>query len=280
MTPRQALTLSVRMTVLIALFIAAVFFLRIPISQSQTRTLATVPAASYELGAPVAPESIAAIFGTDLARDTSIVSTLPLPTELLGTSVGVRDSKGVERLAFLFFISPGQINLQIPPGTATGRATLTATNAQGTSVSTNVLIERTAPGLFSANANGQGVAAAVLVRVKPDGSQIFEPILQLDQQNKYVPLPIDFGPDQGANSDQLFLILFGTGWRGRTAQEKVAVQIGGVPTQVLYAGAQGEFIGEDQINVQLPRALARRGEINISVTVDGQIANLVTAAFR
>ncbi|HMV47755.1 MAG TPA: SBBP repeat-containing protein [Blastocatellia bacterium] len=249
------------------------------ITSPDIATIAPVSAAGF-VGASLAPEAIVALFGTNLAEGVGVSNAVPLPTSLLGAGVKVRDRTNTERLAGLFFVSPGQINLQIPPGTATGRATLTATNAQGTSVSTNVLIERTAPGLFSANANGQGVAAAVLVRVKPDGSQIFEPILQLDQQNKYVPLPIDFGPDQGANSDQLFLILFGTGWRGRTAQEKVAVQIGGVPTQVLYAGAQGEFIGEDQINVQLPRALARRGEINISVTVDGQIANLVTAAFR
>lgn len=242
-------------------------------------TIAPVSAAGF-VGVSLAPEEIVAVFGANLADGINSSNAVPLPTSLLGASVKVRDQTNTERLAGLFFVSPGQINLQIPPGTATGRATMTATNAQGAAVSATVLIERTAPGLFAANATGQGVAAAVLVRVKPNGAQMFESIIQLDSQNKFVPLPIDFGPDLGADSDQLFLILFGTGCRGRTALEKVTAHIGSVPVPVLYAGAQGEFIGEDQINLQLPRTLAGRGEVNISVTVDGQIVNVVTAAFR
>lgn len=249
------------------------------ISSPDIVTIAAVSAASF-VGASLAPEEITAVFGTNLASGAELAQTVPLPTSLLGASVKVKDSAGVERPAGLFFVSPGQINFQIPSGTALGKATITATNAQAVSMSTSVLIEKTAPGLFAANANGQGVAAAVLVRVKPDSSQIFEPVIQLNNQNQFVPAPIDFGPDLGNASDQLFLILFGTGWRGRSALDKVRAQIADIPVPVLYAGAQGDFIGEDQINLQLPRALAGRGEVNISITVDGQIVNLVTVAFR
>ena len=89
-----------------------------------------------------------------------------------------------------FFASPSQINFQVPPGTVVGKATITITNAQAVSTSASILIEKTAPGLFAANANGQGVAAAVLVRVKPDSSQSFEPIAQINEQNRLVPLPL------------------------------------------------------------------------------------------
>lgn len=62
-----------------------------------------------------------------------------------------------------------------------------------------IRIDPVAPGLFTANANGQGVAAAVALRVKADGTQIFEPVAQWDEtQNRFVSLPIDLGPAGGS----------------------------------------------------------------------------------
>ncbi|MEK7833962.1 MAG: SBBP repeat-containing protein, partial [Acidobacteriota bacterium] len=252
----------------------------IKISAPDIPTIATVSAASFTSGS-VAPEEIVAAFGANLASGIEIASTTPLPTSLLGTSVKVKDRLNLELPAPLFFVSPSQINFQIPPGLATGKATITVTNAQSMTVGSTVLIERTAPGLFSANSSGIEVAAAILLRVKPDGTQIFEPVAQFDSvKNKFVPLPIDFGPDAGTASDQLFLLLFGSGWKGRSAPEKVIVQIGSLNIPVLYAGPQGDFVGEDQINLQLPRSLAGRGQLDIFLTVDGQLANLVTVAFK
>lgn len=44
-------------------------------------------------------------------------------------------------------------------------------------VATNTTnIAAVAPGLFAANGNGQGVAAAVVLRVRADGTQTFEPV--------------------------------------------------------------------------------------------------------
>jgi uncharacterized protein (TIGR03437 family) len=245
------------------------------ISAPDIVAIAPVSAASFT-GPSLASEEIVAAFGANLASGTEIAQTVPLPTSLLGTTVKVKDKNNAERSALLFFVSPSQINFQIPAGTAEGKATLTITNSQNVQVSTTVLIEKTAPGLFAANANGKDVAAAVVVRAKPDGSQIFEPVAHLGEMNKLVPLPIDFGPA----GDQLFLVLFGTGWRNRSALEKVTARIGGVSVPVQFAGAQGSFVGEDQINLQLPRSLAGSGETIVAVTVDGQLANLVTVAFR
>jgi uncharacterized protein (TIGR03437 family) len=66
-----------------------------------------------------------------------------VPTNLQGTSVKVTDKAGTERLAPLFFVSPNQINLQIPPGTAPGAATLTVTRSQGEPVSAVAQVEAT-----------------------------------------------------------------------------------------------------------------------------------------
>jgi N-acetylneuraminic acid mutarotase len=86
--------------------------------------LANVSAASFAFTA-LAPESIVAAFGADLAAGTQTASGLSLPTTLAGVSVRVRDRLGVERLAPLFFVSPNQINYKMPPGTADGEATVT-----------------------------------------------------------------------------------------------------------------------------------------------------------
>ena len=81
------------------------------------RTITSVSAASY-LDQRLTSEMIVAGFGIDLATQFEVAMTLPLPTELLGTTVRVRDSQSVTRLAPLFYVSPTQVNYQIPPGTS------------------------------------------------------------------------------------------------------------------------------------------------------------------
>src|SRR5262245_35006019 len=73
----------------------------------------TISAASFELG-PVAPEEIVAAFGESLATRVEVANTIPLSSTLAGTRVKVRDSAGAERFALLFFVSPLQVNCQIP----------------------------------------------------------------------------------------------------------------------------------------------------------------------
>ncbi len=238
------------------------------------QNVATIHAASFANSA-LASESIVAAFGANLATTTQIATGLPLPTQLGGTSVRVRDSAGAERFAPLFFVSPTQINYQIPPGTANGPATVLVSNGQGAIANGSLLIEPTAPGLFTANATGQGVAAATVLRVRGDGSQSFEPVAVFDTtQNKFIARAINFG----AANDQLFLVLFGTGLRQRATLAAVTAQVGGEPVEVLFAGAQG-LVGLDQINLALPRLLAGRGEVDVSLSVDGKPANPLRVAF-
>ncbi|MGH7185743.1 MAG: hypothetical protein ACREIB_05640, partial [Pseudomonadota bacterium] len=239
------------------------------------RTVAGVSAASF-LGASLAPESIVAAFGTNLSSSVQAANAVPLPTSLNSTSVRVRDAAGVERLAPLFFVAPTQVNLQVPLGTSVGTATLTITATDG-SVSTGLLpIASIAPGVFAANANGQGVLAGVALRFKADNSQVYESVARLDASNKFVLTPIDLGPE----TDQLFLIFFGTGWRFRSSESAVRVTIGGVEVPLLYAGLQPTLTGVDQINVRLPRVLAGRGEVDVFVTVDAKMANAVRVDIR
>lgn len=250
---------------------------RLWINTSLNTQISAVSAASYNPFS-VADESMAAVFGAGFSAAEQSAGTIPLPTDLANTTVTVTDSAGVERVAPLFYVSPGQINFQIPAGSAEGLATVTV-RSDGQIVGTSgAVVEPIAPGLFSANASGRGVAAAVALRVKADGTQTFEPVAKFDQAgNQFVAMPIDLGPE----SDQLFLILFGTGIRSRNGLNgEVRVRIGGVNAHVTYAREQGSFVGLDQINVLLPRSLAGRGEVDVVVDVGGRPANIVRVSIK
>jgi uncharacterized protein (TIGR03437 family) len=238
--------------------------------------VSNVSAASYD-GSALAPESIVAGFGVNLANSIVTASSTPLPTSLSGAAVIIRDSARAERLAPLFFVSPNQINYQIPPGTAPGPASVTVMKADGLSASGTMFISPAAPALFSANASGQGVAAAVALRVKADGTQIYEPIAQYDSaRQQFIPIQLDLGPP----TDQFFLILFGTGLRFYSDLSALAASLGNIPAELLYAGPQGGFVGLDQVNLRVPRSLAGRGEVEIQMTADGKTANPVRVSFR
>lgn len=241
----------------------------------QLGRVASVSAASY--AAPLAPNSIGATFGIGLAKSTQVATSQPLPTTLNGTNVLVIDSRNVSRLAQLFFVADGQINLLIPAETAAGNA-IVRTAIDGSFVADGIVqITSVAPALFAANSNGAGLAAAVLLRVKADGTQIYEPVLKLDSMtNTFVPVPIDFG----AETDRLFLLLFGTGISGRSDLSAVSVQVGGTNAPVSFAGAQGDFAGLDQVNAELPRSLIGKGQVTINLSVDGRAANAVTVTIK
>ena len=233
-------------------------------------------AANYQAGA-FASEAIVAAFGPSLATATLAATTTPLPTSLAGTTVTVRDSAGTERLAPLFFVSPTQVNYQIPAGMVTGLATATIASGNGVISTGTLQIDTVGPGLFAANVDGRDFAAAMVLRARADGTQSYEPVVRFDAvQHKFVAVPIDLGPA----TDQIFLLLFGTGIRYQSSLSAINAAIGGVNWQVLYAGPQGGFVGLDQVNVRLDRSLIGRGEVEVVLEVDGKTANAVTVSIK
>jgi uncharacterized protein (TIGR03437 family) len=238
--------------------------------------LSSVSAASLALGF-VAPESLVSAFGQNLTATTETAATRPLPATLAGISVLVRDSRARERLAPLFYASSGQINYQIPPGTAAGEAAVQVLRAGAVIARGTAQVTAVAPALFSANANGRGVAAALALRVEQNGSETYESVARFDEARKeFVAEPVDLG----AESDQAFLLLFGTGIRFRDSSGVVTAAIGGESAEALYAGPQNEYIGVDQVNLRLARGLAGRGEVDVVVNVDGQHTNTVRVNVR
>jgi len=230
----------------------------------------TIHVSDADSGYRIAPESIAVAYGQNLASATASAASTTLPTTLGGISVMVNDSAGVARLAGLFFVSPGQIDYEVPAGTAPGMATVTI----GKNVSA-AFIAPVGPGLFSADGTGKGVAAAFAVRVSANGAQVPVPVFQCGGSGcSAVPM------DLGAPADILVVELYGTGVRGRSSLANTVATIGGMPATVAYAGPQTQFAGLDQINLYVPRSLAAAGEVPVVLTVDGITANVVTVNIR
>jgi len=219
-----------------------------------------VSAASFAPG-PVAPDSMVSIFGVALAPST-VAGLIPLQTTLAGTTVTFTDSAGASSPAPLYFVSPGQVNAVVPAGLKTGPATFQVAGATG-----SVTLSAVAPALFTANADGQGAAAAIVVRTGSPPDYAFQCGAA---PGSCVPKPIDVGA-----TDQVFLELFGTGIRGRNALTDVTVSVGGVLVAPQYAGAQPQYPGMDQVNIPLPPALAGRGKMVVDLSVAGQHANPV-----
>ena len=84
----------------------------------------------------------------------------------------------------------------------------------------------------------------------------------------------------GNLTEQVFLLRYGIGFCHYGGLTNVSVAINGAESEVLFDGAQGDFVGLDQCNVRLPNSLAGRGEISLALTVDGRTSNTVTARIK
>ena len=233
--------------------------------------LVSVSSASFMANGALAPDSIAAGFGS-VPVAGNIVAPGPPPLEMAGISVEVIDSAGVGRPAPLFLVSPGQTNYLVPVGTAPGPARLRVRGANGLVAAGTARIEAVAPALYSANSRGTGVAAGGLLRIAPNGSRTYA--LLFDPSSGQ-PVPLDVGAGHG----EVYLELFGTGFRGYASG--VTATVSGTPVPVLAVAAHGEYAGLDQINLgTIPSALAGRGAAEIRLRADGRDANAVTVLLK
>ncbi|MGH6961460.1 MAG: kelch repeat-containing protein, partial [Dongiaceae bacterium] len=239
---------------------------------SQT-ALAVVSAATFERDAALAAEMIASGFTSAIGPVSAAAAGSPLPFELAGFSIAVRDSAGAERTAGLIAVANGQVNFVLPSGVAAGAATITLRSGGRAVASGTARIAAVAPGLFTANASGRGAPAGLLLSVWPDGSRATQELFVAGSGGGFLPQPFD-----AAAEPESFLLLFGTGLRG--FRSRVTATVGGQTVPVLAAVVQGTFAGLDQVNIgPLPRTLAsRRGEVEVAIGADEALANPVTIA--
>ena len=262
-------------------FFFALFLTSITVAQTvNPQPIVTVSAADYRPDTVVAADSIVAGFGVNLAtgsekgEDTDPTTPgIQLPKKLQGSRVLVN---GVE--ADLFYVGPTQINYLVPKQTALGTAIIRVESQNGAFITNGTLqIGQVGPGIFTATQDGTGVPSAYVVRVKPDNSQINETISTYDTgTSRFLAKPIDLGPAD----EKVILILFLTGIRNApdpngdgNANESVRVLVNGNELVPAYSGVQPNFIGLDQINVELPRYLLGNSALDIQIKVNGILSN-------
>ena len=191
-----------------------------------------------------APGMVLTILGSQLSPVTQAAGFVPLPVQIAGVSVTVN---GIA--APLYYVSPGQLNVQIPYETAANATAVLKVNNNGHSVSVSFVVAAAAPGIFT-DANGAPVPST-------SGSRSQHPtlLLYLTGYGAVTPaLATGTGPAAGsANLPQ--------------PQQKVTVTVGGVAASFL-AGVPVGYVGVMQINYQLP-ANAPLGPQPLVVTVGG-----------
>jgi len=202
-------------------------------------------------GKAIAPGSWVAIFGTSLSANTrewldADFQAGRLPTALDGVSVTI-DGKS----APISFISPGQINVLAPDGSATGLVPVQVKNAQGASDSVLVLQQTAAPALFQ--------------YLPPNDSYVTG--VHLDASRVAGPRLVAQGIPGTAAKVGETIVLFGTGFGGTqpaisatalvpaplplARPEDLRVRIGGIDAVVAYAGLISP--GVYQFNVVVPQ---------------------------
>jgi len=199
--------------------------------------------------ASVAPDSIAILTGKNLALAPSLAERRAdgsFPTGLQNVTVNVGG-----RAAQIFFVSPTQINLRLPPELAAGNNDVSVFNHDGFEIRGTIPVTQSAPGVFTVNANGTGEAIA------------------LDNRT-LAPGPFDSTDERG---EPRRLIIFCTGLRGAT---KVEATVAGRAVKVEAVVPSPDLPGLDQLHIALPSSLKGAGAATLVVRADGIESNKTT----
>ncbi len=242
-----------------------------------------VGAADFSMAAP---GGLAAIGGENFSQGIHIANTIGV-TQLGLTEVFISSGEGsfvraplVRRAAAirapLLFVSPNQINFQIPweVDDGSGRAMVVVRSQGLDSEPTEVALPRYAPALFTFDF-GPGRAIAIHpadgVLAHADGA-----LADLELPSR-AALPGDFllllgtgfGPTNppGVTGDDSFDDLGNFIRRDLISTPRVL--IGGVESPVLFAGLSPQFMGVTQINIQVPAGVEPGDQVSIVVEVEG-----------
>jgi uncharacterized protein (TIGR03437 family) len=178
-----------------------------------------------------APGMILSVFGTELGQGTQTAETVPLIDILQNFSALVN---GVT--APIYFVSPGQANIQIPYGTAPGSATLVVFNGDQQATST-IQIAASAPGIFvgpdgSTVPYGSGKAGDTLVLFITGEGEVTPALTTGSPPSPTTPV---------ANLPKPVL--------------PASMTIGGVNAPIVFIGIPNPLVGVTQVNFTVPAGL-------------------------
>ena len=225
------------MRALFTLLLAAVSGL----SQTPTAPVA-VNAAGFRLGVPVAPGSLVSIFGGFPGVDALAVPGPPWPFEFRGVEVLVGGGP-----AALLYVSPGQINVQLPRAQQAGRIMGQVRLRGAVLASFSLAVAPRAPGLFAAlnqdsalNAPSRPARPGDVLQIFATGQGETTPPVDEGRPAPYDPLAVTPAPPEAA--------------------------IGGRPAAVLFSGLAPGLPGVWQINARIPADAPEGPSVPLVVT--------------
>jgi minor extracellular serine protease Vpr len=211
---------------------------------------AVVNAATFQVGQGMAPGSYISIFGTLLSDANAIVTTPSLPVSLASVSISF-DGGGLSLPGHIHFVSPGQINVQIPwefQGQSSVQMKVTYGDFLWSDIYT-VPLGTYSPGVFAIT----DVPGAVISQSNP--AKRGQPIIVYANGLG----PVDRAVTSGDPSPAQPL-----------AKTRVdpSVNIGGNNAQVIFSGLAPGSVGLYQVNVVVP-ADAQIGAQTMTISIGG-----------
>lgn len=212
--------------------------------------------------APVAPGALVSLFGANFAPGLAQASTVPLPRQLAGVRV-----TAAGRPWPLVFVSPNQINAQVPYDAPPGPLTVTVTTAAGDTAAT-VQIAPAAPGLFLRD--GRRAIA------QNQDSRLNDPATPAPRRSILTVYltgqgPLDGPLDAGDPAPTTSLL---------RALATPAATIGGRPANVLFLGLTPGFVGLAQANLEIPADAPAGPAVELTLSLNGQPANAATISIE
>jgi len=217
-----------------------------------------ISAGSYGAFPSIAPGTWIEIYGTNLATNQGRqwaggdFTGVNAPTTLMGTTVTIGGQQ-----AFVDYVNPSQVNVQVPSNVATGFQSVTVTTGGGTSLPYAVQVNAVQPGLLAPpvfQINGNQYVVAVF---PPDGGTYVLP-----------PGVTNAVPTRRAKPGDIIL-LYGIGFgpvspnipAGQIVQQQSTltgfnISFAGTPAKVNYDGLGPNFVGLYQFNVVVPSVAA------------------------
>lgn len=200
-------------------------------------------------GSPLAPGMIVQIYGSNLAAQVISSTTIPLANSLGNTSVIIGGMQ-----APLYYMSPGQINAQVPFGLAPGNSYQVIVNANGAlSTPDPIQLARDLPGIAA-------FASGAIIAQHGDGSLITE--TSPAAPGEYI---VFYVAGMGTTNETVASGGPSPSSPLATPLDPPTLSINGTDVPIYFAGLTPTLVGLYQVNVQVP-ANEPNGDLQVVLT--------------
>jgi len=221
-----------------------------------------------DLTPSIAPGALISVFGANLNATNASTQEMPLPTAIGQSCLLVNGA----RMPMLF-VSPNQINAQMPLHTA-GRATVTVYTPGGVSDDFYVNVLSVAPAIFHGGTAGPLVDLPVVV--KSSNQQLVTPTNPIRPSDEI----LIYATGLGSTSPEVEAGLPPPYSPPATALVAPDVRLGGAPLEVTFAGLAPGMAGVYLIQVRAPSNPVIGAEIPLDVSQGGVTSTVIVRVVK